>query len=428
MRAETIVRDLIAGAGREIHASRLATVVGVVGAMVHAKHLSLTSIGRALRGTSGRHGIKRVDRLLGNPRLHRELVVLYRCLARYLVNAKGRAVVLIDWTQLHGEFWALTASVPFLGRSIPILSRSYTEEQLGSREAQESFVRELREVLPKEAKPVIVADGGFRSPFFEACFRNAFYYVIRLRNDCSVVEFGLRGTREYERTAFNQLFSRATKKARCLGGGLPYASSQHAVGARIILGPRPPKGNKRKRYADDYERKRACEPFLLATNLENDSAETVVRIYSARMQIEETFRDTKNARFGWGLEYSKTRSTRRFDVLLMLAALAFAAVVLIGAAGRERGHEPKFRARSGAKVVALSVFTLGTLILAAPRRVVIHFKTVWRQLEKAKHIQRQFFPPIKPPRSDGEDVPLPQSHALFCADCGWKGRSWGWPK
>jgi hypothetical protein len=146
------------------------------------------------------------------------------------------------------------------------------------------------------------------------------------------------------------------------------------------------------------------------------------------MQIEETFRDTKNSRFGWGLEYSKTRSTRRFDVLLTLAALAFAAVVLIGAAGRERGHEQKFRARSGARVVALSVFTLGTLIVTVARRIVLHFKTVWRQLEKAKRIQRQFFPPINPPRSAGEDVPLPQSHALFCADCGWKGRSWGWPK
>jgi hypothetical protein len=66
--------------------------------------MSLTAIGRALRGTTGRHGIKKVDRLLGNWRLHRELVVLYRCLARDLVIAKDRAVVLIDWTQIQGEF------------------------------------------------------------------------------------------------------------------------------------------------------------------------------------------------------------------------------------------------------------------------------------------------------------------------------------
>jgi predicted small integral membrane protein len=406
----------------------LAAVVDVVGAMMQSKHLSLTAIGRALRGSTGRHGIKKVDRVLGNWRLHREVVVLYRCLARHLVNGRGRVVVLIDWTQIQGEFWALTASVPFLGRSIPILSRSYTETELGSRDAQAKFLDELREVLPAEVRPVIVADGGFRSPFFSACFFKGFYYVIRLRNDHSVVEFGWRGTREYERPTFDELFARATDKARCLGGGLPYASSQHAVSARIILGPRPRKAKKRRSYANDYERKRASEPYLLATNLENDSAEAIVRIYSARMQIEEMFRDTKSPRFGWGLDYSKTRSTRRFDVLLALASLAFATVALIGAAGRERGHEPKFRARSGANVIALSVFTLGTLILSATRRIVLHIRTIWRQLEKSRRIQRDFFPPITPPRSGGEDVPLPQSHGLFCVDCGWKGRAWGWPK
>lgn len=427
MRAEVIVRKLLEGAGRQIHAGRLAAVVEVVCAMTYAKHLSLTAIGRSLRKSTGRHGIKKVDRLLGNWRLHRELVVLYRGLAKHLVGAQGRVVVLIDWTQIHGEFWALTASVPFLGRSIPILSRSYTEDQLGSRDAQTEFLDELRDLLPAGAKPVIVADGGFRSPFFSACFRKGFYYVIRLRNDHSVVEFGMKGTREYERPSFDALFARATDKARCLGGGLPYASSQHAVSARIILGPRPPKAKKRRAYANDYERKRACEPYLLATNLENDSAEAIVRIYAARMQIEETFRDTKNPRFGWGLEYSKTRSTRRFDVLLMLAALAFAAVALIGSAARELGHEPKFRARSGPGI-ALSVFTLGALIATSARRLAIRFHAVWRQLKKARHIQRAFFPPITPPRSGGRNVRLPQSHALFCVDCGWKGRGWGWPK
>jgi hypothetical protein len=427
VRAEVIVRKLLEGVGQDIHANRLAAVIDVVGAMVHAKHLSLTAIGRALRRSPGRHGIKKVDRLLGNWRLHRELVVLYRALAKHLVRGQSRAVVLIDWTQIHGEFWALTASVPFLGRSIPILSRSYTEAELGSRDAQAKFVDELKLVLPKGSDPVIVADGGFRSPFFQACFRKEVFYVIRLRNDHSVVEFGLKGTREYERPSYADLFARATDKARCLGGGLPYASSQHAVGSRIILGPRPPKASKRKKYANDYERKRACEPLLLATNLENESAESIVRIYAARMQIEETFRDTKNARFGWGLEYSKTRSTRRFDVLLMLAALAFAAVVAIGSAGRELGHEQKYRARSGTQVL-LSVFTLGALIAASARRVAIRFHTVWRQFKKARSIQRGFFPPIVFPKSGGRTVPLPQPHALFCVDCGWKGRAWGWPK
>lgn len=418
---------MLEGAAGRIHAARLAAVISVVGAITYAKHLSLTAIGRALRNGSARHGIKKVDRLLGNHHLHRELLVLYRALAKHLVRAEERPIVLIDWTQIHDEFWALTASVPFLGRSIPILSRCYTEKQLGSREAQTAFLDELKEILPTGATPVVVADGGFRSPFFSACFHRQIYYVVRLRNDHCVVEFGLKGTREYERPNLDELFARATDEARCLGTGLPYASSEHAVGSRIILGPRPKKAAKRKKYSADYERKRGCEPLLLATNLPNDSAKAIVKIYSARMQIEETFRDTKNSHFGWGLEHSRTRCTKRFDVLLMLTALAFAAVVLIGAAGRELRHEPKYRARSGPGVV-LSVFTLGVLIATSTRRVAMRFHTVWRQLKKARAIQRAFFPPIVPPRSAGRPVPLPLSHALFCADCGWKGRGWGWPK
>ena len=151
----------------------------------------------------------------------------------------------------------------------------------------------------------------------------------------------------------------------------------------MILGPRSPKADRRKKYADDYERKRACEPILIATNLENDAAHDIVRIYAARMQIEETFRDTKSPRFGWGLDYSKTRCTRRLDVLLMLTALAFAAVVLIGAAARQLGHEPRWRSRSGDAVV-ISVFTLGVLIASSSRRTAIRFHTVWRQLKRVR--------------------------------------------
>lgn len=422
MRTTKILRRLVERAEPHVHASRLSAVIDVVGAIMHAKHLSLTAIGRALAGrTTPRHGIKKVDRVLGNWHLQREVLLFYRCLALYVLRGQRRAVVLIDWTQIRGEFWALTGSVPFLGRSIPILSRSFTHDELNSREAHEQFLDDLRHVLPKGTDAVIVADGGFRSPFFRACFYKQFDYVIRLRNDHSVANFGA------EKISFCELFARATNKARCLGDGLPYASSQHAVSGRIILGPRPPKALRRKKYMDDYERKRGCEPFLLATSLQNEAAETIVRIYAARMQIEETFRDTKNSHFGWGLEHSGTKCTRRFDVLLMLAAFAFTAVVLIGAAARELGHEAKFRARSGARVV-LSVFTLGTLVVTSARRLGIRFNAVWRQLKTARRINRAFFPPITYPKSGGRTVLPPISHALFCADCGWRGRGWGWPK
>jgi len=54
---------------------------------------------------------------------------------------------------------------------------------------------------------------------------------------------------------------------------------------------------------------REKEPWLLATSLPVTStlAKKVVKLYSARMQIEESFRDIKSYRFGAGLELNLTR-------------------------------------------------------------------------------------------------------------------------
>ena len=251
-------------------------------------------------------------------------------------------------------------------------------------------------------------------------------FVIRLRNDKCIVsqETSERPYRTW--MPFAKLFEKSTDVAQCLGVARPYASSQHARDYRLVLGSKPRKAELRKKYADDYERKRACEPLLLATSLDNDAAASIVRIYNARMQIEETFRDTKNARFGWGLSYAKTSSPRRAEVLLMLVALAFAVVTLVGAAAREAGLDPRFRARSGNAPV-LSVFKLGALVLAATTRIRLPFHAVWRQLKRVRLFNRAFFPSIKPPRSENRNVPLPLPHVLFCVDCGWNGAALGWP-
>jgi hypothetical protein len=48
----------------------------------------------------------------------------------------------------------------------------------------------------------------------------------------------------------------------------------------------------------------------------------VVELYARRMQIEESFRDLKDLRFGVGLDTSLTRKPARLAVLLLVRALA----------------------------------------------------------------------------------------------------------
>ena len=422
MRATEILRRVCSTCSDVVHAARFEAVLAVVEGLIRSQRLSLTAIGReASPASDPRHGIKRVDRLLGNPRLQRELPCWYAAVAAWLVRGLTRAVILIDWTQIQGDAWALVASVAFEGRSLPILARCHDKKKVGAREVQAAFVRELRQILPPTCRAVLVADGGFRSTFFEACKRVGFDYVIRLRNDRGLAEISGGG-----RVHFKDLFARATRAVQCLGGARPYASSQHSFwGERLGLGPKPPKAARRKRYQDDYERKRATEPFLLATSLQNEPAAAIVAIYAQRMQIEETFRDAKSARFGWALEHTGTSSSARLDVLMLIAALAMVAVCLVGHAAEALGLDKRLRA-SSVKRRVLSVFNTGNLTLRFETRS-IGLRAIYAVLKKLWSQHRAAFPKLTWPRSRGRLVRPPLSHSLFCADCGWQGTKWGWP-
>ncbi len=47
-----------------------------------------------------KHCIKRADRLLSNSHLHTEREALYGAMCRCLLGSMGRAVVLVDWSDL----------------------------------------------------------------------------------------------------------------------------------------------------------------------------------------------------------------------------------------------------------------------------------------------------------------------------------------
>jgi len=45
------------------------------------------------------------------------------------------------------------------------------------------------------------------------------------------------------------------------------------------------------------------------------SARRIKQLYALRMQIEETFRDMKSHRWGFGLRYARCSDARRFEIL-----------------------------------------------------------------------------------------------------------------
>ena len=74
------------------------------------------------------------------------------------------------------------------------------------------------------------------------------------------------------------------------------------------------------------------EPWCLATSLSSKTASEIVKLYNRRFTIEETFRDTKDIRFGLGLSATHIGRTDRRDRLLFLFAIAHALLTLLGAA------------------------------------------------------------------------------------------------
>ena len=81
------------------------------------------------------------------------------------------------------------------------------------------------------------------------------------------------------------------------------------------------------------------EAWCLATSRGQTPAREIVDLYSRRFTIEENFRDSKDIHFGMGLSATHIGDTARRDRLLLLCALAFALLTLLGAAGESLGMD-----------------------------------------------------------------------------------------
>jgi len=361
MRVARIVRLLCKSCLAQIHARRMATVVAVITAITKKNRLSLTSIGRALESrTFPKHDIKRVDRLLSNPLMWIDRHRFFAAMASSLLGTNPRPTILLDWTKC-GALYALVAAVPVGGRAIPIYLEVHPEKLLGNSRIQRRFLRALKRVLPEGVRPILVTDAGFQGPFFLDVQRLGWDFVGRLRGTGQVL------TRQgwIDLAGF---YLRARLKAQSFGLCRLYRTA-NSVEAQIVLARIPSKGR------HPWTRRRtglggvppstitgSIDPWLLASSLSHPP-EQVVALYAKRMQIEETFRDAKNHRYGWSLRHVRCHSPERLQVLLLLASIAMAAVSLIGAAAAAAGRDRHYQANTVRRRV-LSDFVLGIAVSA----------------------------------------------------------------
>jgi hypothetical protein len=362
MRVEQMVRQLIGKCSADVHQSRLKAVTKVVEGVVNAGRLTPASIGRRLPGgTSPKHGIKCVDRLVGNAGLAMERWHFFHAIAHRLLSGWSSPVILVDWTQVMGEHEALVAAVPIGGRALPIYFEIHPLKKLGNAAVEESFLHSVHSILPAGCRPVIVSDAGFKGPFFQAVRALGWHFLGRVRGTAKAVPLdgGLTIAKE-------EFYARASTTPTDLGGFQLFTDRR--IGCRLVLvrkarkpGPKPPP----PRCKEERElRQSALDPWLLATSVTDGQAAYIVSLYAKRMQIEECFRDAKNHRFGWSLRDVRTGSLLRAAVILLLAVIAMVVVTLIGLTAELRGAHRRFQANSIRHTRVLSFFVLGCTILS----------------------------------------------------------------
>ena len=391
MQATTVFEKLLTEELSSIHKTRFRAVLFAIKAIIRANTLSLPQVARAYPGpTTPKAHYKRLDRLINNPRLHGDMNVFWRWLFDHAAQGHCRPIVLVDWTEIGDQFHALTAAIPFGGRSLPILWRVYPEGMQNSPRAHQDLLDSLQAMLPDGVRPILVTDGMFRGPWFRAIQKLGWDYVGRISYLGTIIESPRRREKGYD------IVKRAQDEVSDLGTVGVFREERRVMG-RAVLGrtyKRDPKRSPRKRTYKDrgfsrkIARKRHVEPWILLTSLDKVSAEAVDHIYALRMRIEELYRDTKNPRFGWALRHLRLRSAKRYEALLLLATLAMAVVIGTGQAGEHLGFARHYQSNTITIRRVLSLFVLGQAIIRRDdirRLTMTMWRTGWQILVDQTH-------------------------------------------
>jgi hypothetical protein len=356
------VEDLL---GEELHPKQVEALSHAVTGAIHADTATIASIGRGAaraREVSEKHSIKQVDRLLANSKV--KPFELMTKVIPAIVAGRTRAVIAIDWTEFasNGQSTIVASLVTDHGRATPLLWITVASKKLKNRRAflEDRVLWGLRMAIPEKVKVVILADRGFADSGLFWALRDTFRfdYVVRFKAS-TIVESG-------------------SGESKAAGDWVPSNGQVRHLGSARIT-------RKRRSIPAVVCVKRAGmkESWCLATSLANVPGE-VIELYSRRFDIEHSFRDQKDWRFGLGLDHTTLGTPDRRDRMLLVLALAAMFTTIVGAAGEQLGLDRLLRANTATKRTH-SLFRQGREYMAGVTHAVAldvrrMFHAIWRQL------------------------------------------------
>ncbi len=283
--------------------------LGVFG-LIKARSGLMSVIVREVPGSiKHKHRLKRFWRFVSNPRVKAGNLMNLWCSWAVKIFMPGRYVtVALDWTTLPGNIQVLMASVPYAGRAVPLLwvSTTYRAFKDSQNRIEERLITTLTKIIPEEKRIILVADRGFgRASLVNFLINLNILFCLRVKADVMIK------TKDGKKLNLRKL---KIKVGRIKWfGSLSYRADGKVEKVNLAATLAEPKAGEKE------------DPWLLVTNLR--SAETAIKFYRLRFDIEEWFRDLKTE---LGINNLQTKNLDRVRSLVLISAIAYGLLMLVG--------------------------------------------------------------------------------------------------
>ncbi len=373
MPARQVCQNFFRGALAPFHQYRQNALLDATVALTRGASLTLTSIERYLPGTAQlKNKIKRIDRLLVNVSLHRDITMIFSNITSLLTQWLSWCVIAVDWSGYSSQaFHVLRASLIYDGRSLPLMSQVVPSDRQQNPRIQTAFLDALRSAIAPDKKVIIVTDAGFHNAWFRHIKSLGWDFIGRVRGN-TLLRLDRKGEYWFRRQEL-----KAGNKPEYLWPGTFARAEYSRCDSHFYLHKKEAKGRKHRRARCRIERKSqeddgrsaAKEPWLIFSSTDEFKPREVMKLYSRRMQIEQNFRDKKSEHFGFGLRGCHSGTSGRLLVLSLLATLATTVLWLLGYDAENKGLHLKYQANSLKSRRVISYLTLAKNVLRhSPQR------------------------------------------------------------
>ena len=309
--------------GNDLHKKRQQSLAFAAMSVLGSESLFLHRIAEGLadtRGTNKKHATKQVDRLLSNNGI--SIWDLSEQWVKYVVGLNKSIIVALDWSSFFDDEQSMLSLnvVTSKGLSTPLLWKSVDKKQLKHNRVrfEDQLLSRFKDVLPEGVEVILLADRGFADQKFFRFLEETlkFKYIIRIKSNTTIIHKDIK----------NKAAQWLKKDGKITQLKQAYLTlEQYPISQFIAI--------------QDKGMKAAW--FLVSnTSLK---ARDIVNHYSRRWKIEPYFRDLKDSRYGLGLEQTHIKSTERRDRLMLILALSYNLLSILGEAGEMIGFDKKLK-------------------------------------------------------------------------------------